>query len=43
MAWMPSSKVFLKVFNELAGYCGDFRILKTPERELDKRGQFGYL
>lgn len=33
-------KVFLKVFNELAGYCGDFPHIAHLERELDKRGQF---
>lgn len=33
-------KVFLKVFNELAGYCADFPHIAHLERELDKRGQF---
>ncbi|WP_257266232.1 BREX system P-loop protein BrxC [Endozoicomonas sp. ONNA2] len=33
-------KVFLKVFNERVGYCGDYPQIAHLERELDKRGQY---
>ena len=33
-------KVFLKVFNEKLGYCGDHAHIAHLERELDKRDQF---
>ncbi|UYM15474.1 BREX system P-loop protein BrxC [Endozoicomonas euniceicola] len=33
-------KVFLKVFNEKLGYCGDHAHIAHLERELDKRNQF---
>ncbi|PLC56104.1 BREX system P-loop protein BrxC [Photobacterium carnosum] len=33
-------KVFLKVFNERLGYCGDHPHIAHMERELDNRGQY---
>lgn len=33
-------EVFMKVFNEMQGYCGEIPWLGELERELDKRGQY---
>lgn len=33
-------KVFLKVFNERVGYCGEYPEIAHLERELDQRGQY---
>ena len=37
----PITEVFLKVFNEMQGYCGSYPFLAEFERELDKEGKYG--
>jgi hypothetical protein len=33
-------RVFMKVFNDMQGYCGEIPWLSDLERQLDKRGQY---